>query len=256
MITNLARAFPDKKYSEIKEIAKKAYEHLGKIFTEAIWFGGCSGRPERLHKSHIVTLDNPEVLNRIHELGHSIMIASSHCGNWEIYGGFEHYTYSEPLKYTEADLCMPYRRQHSPTWDRFLLHNRKSILADKNHDGLVESLDIMKFAFRNRHKNRLYFFIADQYPYRKSSRTQVEFMHQPTWVMDGIAQLAHTMGMAFAYLSMKETPDGNYVMHLTPLSEDASKDDPQELLQKYFTLLQKDLEEQPWNYLWTHKRWK
>ena len=29
-----------------------------------------------------------------------------------------------------------------------------------------------------------------------------------------------------------------------------------EIMNKYYQLLEEDLEEQPWNYLWTHKRWK
>ena len=47
-----------------------------------------------------------------------------------------------------------------------------------------------------------------------------------------------------------------YRMTIVPICEHAAGEDPLDLMQRYFRLLQEDLECQPWNYLWTHKRWK
>ena len=30
----------------------------------------------------------------------------------------------------------------------------------------------------------------------------------------------------------------------------------QAIMEKYYTLLEEDINAQPWNYLWSHKRWK
>ena len=45
-------------------------------------------------------------------------------------------------------------------------------------------------------------------------------------------------------------------MTVVPLSDRAAGENPVELMQRYYRLLEEDIQKQPWNYLWTHKRWK
>ena len=40
------------------------------------------------------------------------------------------------------------------------------------------------------------------------------------------------------------------------IARDASELAPGEVMDRYYALLQKDIEAQPSNYLWSHKRWK
>ena len=49
VMINLSRAFPDKKYKELKQISNTFYKHFGEVIAETIWFGGCRN-PERLHR--------------------------------------------------------------------------------------------------------------------------------------------------------------------------------------------------------------
>ena len=42
VLVNLSRSFPQKKYGEIKRIARDFYRHLGDIIAETIWFSGSS----------------------------------------------------------------------------------------------------------------------------------------------------------------------------------------------------------------------
>ena len=55
---------------------------------------------------------------------------------------------------------------------------------------------------------------------------------------------------------MEEVPEGGYTITFNPICEDASRTTPEEIMNKFYALLEKDVEAQPWNYLWTHKRWK
>ena len=55
---------------------------------------------------------------------------------------------------------------------------------------------------------------------------------------------------------MKCREDGGYTVSFSLIAEDASAMTAREMLDEYYRLLEKDLREQPWNYLWTHKRWK
>ena len=84
--TNVSRAFPHLKYKELERIVGDYYVHLGEIIAEAIWFSGSSY--ERLRRSGIVTVTNPEAINEMFESSPSMTILSTHCGNWELLGGF------------------------------------------------------------------------------------------------------------------------------------------------------------------------
>ena len=83
-----------------------------------------------------------------------------------------------------------------------------------------------------------------------------DFMGQPTKSMDGAVALARKLGMSVVYLGMKCREDGGYTVSFSLIAEDASAMTAREMLDEYYRLLEKDLREQPWNYLWTHKRWK
>ena len=68
VIINLSRCFPELDYWHVRAVCDRFYEHLGKVFTEAIWFGGCTD-PGRLVDSRIVRISNPEAVNRFREDG-------------------------------------------------------------------------------------------------------------------------------------------------------------------------------------------
>lgn len=256
VMANLARSFPDRKYDELTGICDRFYAHFGKIFAEAIWFGGCTD-PRRLIRSRIVRMGNPEVLNRLFAMGKSVVVMTSHSGNWELYGGIKSYPYPAALDYPEKDVCVVYRQQASPTFDRFMARNRIAPVVDKeNYDGRIESFKALQYIFRHRDRHQMYIFITDQYPYTSKSKVHVRFMNQDTWAMNASENLARHLGFAVVYLFMEEEEDGNYVMNLTPICDDASEMPEGEILDRYFRLLEQDLQKQPWNYLWTHKRWK
>ena len=152
---------------------------------------------------------------------------------------------------------MIYRRQASPAVDRFLGRNRIAPLEDKKHyDGRVESFEALRYILRHRDCAKMYIFINDQYPYTSKSKVRVRFMGQDTWAMDAAENLARHMGYPVVYLSTREEDDGNYTMNFIPVCDNAAEMPEGAILSRYFELLEQDLREQPWNYLWTHRRWK
>ncbi len=255
VMVNLSRCFPEKNYDELISICDKFYHHFAKIFCEAIWFGGRNAGS--LRKSGIVTIKNPEYIGALHKAGRSVLVVSSHTGNWELYGGIESYCGHGELGFNENDVCVVYKKLTSPAMDRFMKANRCAALKDKEHyEGLLESFDVLRYAITHRHDQKLYIFNSDQYPYTAKARIPIEFMGQPTWAMDGATNLAHKLGMALVYLSYTENEDGNYTMEFKEISEDASREDSHDLLLRYYGMIEESLRKQEWNYLWTHRRWK
>ncbi|MBO7396998.1 MAG: hypothetical protein J6T89_02965 [Bacteroidales bacterium] len=260
VMTNLSRCFPEKEYDELKRIHDRFYLHLATVFTEMIWFGACRGDKgrARLHKSHIVEITNPEELNRMIRSGRQLMVMQAHTGNWELTGGIMNYSYSEPVQIDPAAIAVAYMRLHSgPAMNNIMEAVRTAPAADTAFDGYVEATNALRFALSRRSlASFVYMFITDQYPHVLfGSKAHPLFMGRQVVSMTGAAALASRLGMGLAYLRYGCREGGGYSWTFVPIEEDASGKDPGVLMQKYYSLLEEDIRKQPWNYLWTHKRW-
>lgn len=261
VLANLSRSFPDYNYKQLKELVKKTYAHFGDICAEAIWFGGCKGERgrEKLNRSGIVDIANPETFNDMYDKCSSVMVLCSHMGNWELLGGWFTYNHKKdvPLKSGYHEICVVYRKLKSRTWNRVMADNRCNCLIGSGFSGYLEAEEVLRFAIRHRRDKYTYVFITDQYPYKIATKHNVgRFMNQETVTMTGGAALAGKFGMGVSYLRMKSVGRGKYSMEFVPLFYDASQVSAEQIMERYYAELEKDLRDQPWNYLWTHRRWK
>ena len=257
VMINLSRSFPDRKYKEIDRMAKDFYRHLGEIFAEAIWFGGSSYK--RLHDSGIVTVTNPEELNELFLSTPSMTVLSTHCGNWELMGGFLGYRTpsGEKIAIREEDIRVVYKKLSNPVADEVFKRNRIAPLERVGTSCEIESMNILRCAVSNRDKRLVYIYPTDQAPYRNAGKHPIgEFMHQQTNVMLGSVGVACKLSHSVMYMKMKRVERGRYEMTLIPICRNASEMTPEEIMRKYYDLLQEELNETPCNWLWTHKRWK
>lgn len=253
VMVNLTRAFPEKDYSELKAISDRFYTHLGEILAEAIWFGGSDYG--RLRKAGICRITNFEVLSDAYNESPGVTVMFSHCGNWEIVGGIWSYNYApeKPYPCDENSVYVVYKKQRSAFWNEILKRNRMAPVPD--YHGEVESADILRFALRNRGKKGIYVYPTDQYPYSGTHDIGL-FLNQRTKAMFGGAGVAHKLGMSVLYMKMVNTGRGHYEMTFVPICSDASTMSPEEIVRRYFDLLEEEIKETPYNWLWSHKRWK
>ena len=255
VLTNLARSFPEKKYWDLKPIYDEFYRHLGELFVETIWFGASDYK--RLYKSGIITVTHPEVFNQMFLSTPNTTVLFSHCGNWELLGGFLGYRTAtgEKIAIEEKHIRVVYKELHSKFSDEFFRRNRVNPLEEVGTECEIESSKILRTAIKHRNDKAVYIYIADQYPYMSAYEVG-EFLSQPTLAMLGSAGVAHKLGHGVVYLKMKRVRRGKYEMTFIPICEDASKMTPEEITRKYFDILEEEIRETPHNWLWTHKRWK
>lgn len=255
VITNVARSFPEKKYKEVKQIADEFYRHLGEVFVEAIWFGASDYK--RLYDSGLVTVTNPDVFNDYFVNTPNTTVLYSHCGNWELLGGFLGYRTAtgEKVQLEEEQIRVVYKALHNSFSDEFFKLNRVAALEKVGTSCEIESSDILRHAIKNRGNRSVYIYIADQYPY-KSAYEIGTFMNQPTMAMLGSAGVAHKLGHSVLYMKMKRVGRGRYEMTFVPIVRDASEMAPEDIMRKYFDILEEEIRETPSNWLWSHKRWK
>lgn len=257
VLINLSRSFPEKKYKEIDRIASDFYRHLGEIFAETVWFAGATYK--RLFKSGIVTVMNPDEINDIYLSTPSMTVLSTHCGNWELMGGFLGYRTSsgEKIAIKEEEIQVVYKKLSNPVSDEVFRRNRVAALETVGTECEIESSNILRQTLKQKDERKVYIYPTDQAPYRKAGKHPIgEFMSQPTNVMLGSVGVACKLSHSVMYMKMKRVERGRYEMTLIPICRDASELTPEELMRKYYDLLEEEIRETPANWLWTHKRWK
>lgn len=254
---NVSRSFPDKKYKELRKIYDDFYRHFGEILAEAIWFGGSSYR--RLYESGIVTVMNPEEFNEMFLNTPSMTVLSTHCGNWELMGGFLGYRTATGTKVAigEEHIQVVYKKLSNAVFDEVFKRNRVAPLEVVGTSCEIESSNILRLTLKQKNEKMVYIYPADQAPYWYAGKHPIgEFMHQQTNAMLGSIGVACKLAHSVMYMKMKRVERGRYEMTLVPVCRDASQMAPEDILRKYYDLLQDEINETPCNWLWTHKRWK
>lgn len=255
---NIALCFPNKSEEERKQIIKEFYRHLADVIVEAVWFGGCHNN-NRFKQQHILEMVNPEVINEYSEGNRSIMLLNSHMGNWELIGGLLKCNYTDtPIPIREDNIVVTFKPLKDKRWNEFMHNNRTAVLDNpESYEGYLESRKVLRYVITHQDKQKFYCFITDQRPYKTAKGTlNVNFLGQPCQTMAGGAQLAHKFGFSVVYLRMMQTSHGHYIYEYVPICADASTISPQEIMNRYYELLSADIEEQPSQYLWTHKRFR
>ena len=256
VMANLARSFPDKDYSWLKSTCKASYRHMGEVFAEAMFFGGCRGTT-RLHDSRLAEIvDCSDMFQTIRQK--SILVLDSHFGNWEISGGSFEYFYRPPLMKDEMSpdqICVVYKELSSRFWNRFMAENRCSAIP--GFQGYTESRGVVRYAYAHKDEHKCYLFPTDQYPYKGAAFCEVpSFMGQNTKAMTGGAALACKFGMAVYFMCCDRPEKGHYKIRISKICDDASQSTPQSIMTEYYRRLEEAVRERPENYLWSHRRWK
>ena len=254
---NISRAFPEKKYWQLKQIYNDFYRHFGEIVAEAVWFGGSDYG--RLQKEGIVKVANPEVLEEAYLSSPSVTVLCSHCGNWELLGGIMAYMTDggRECPFDVKQISVVYKKLKNEVSDLVFAENRMAPLPVKYPECEVESQNILRFSIRNKDSKRIYIYPADQAPYTRMGRHDMGiFLNQQTYAMTGSVGVACKLSHAVVYLKMKRLERGKYEWRFIPICQDASKSSPDEIMKQYYRCLEDEINETPANWLWSHNRWK
>jgi KDO2-lipid IV(A) lauroyltransferase len=98
-------------------------------------------------------------------------------------------------------------------------------------------------------------FISDQTP-MPDSAYWTTFLNQDTPVFKGTEVIAKKLNMPIIYASMKKVKRGYYEMFSETLVENPATTADGEISELHTRRLEKDINEQPQDWLWSHRRWK
>lgn len=244
--------------SERRHVVRDFYRHLADIAVETLWFGGCSDK-KRLREQHLVEITDMQPINDIAVDGRSVMILSSHAGNWELSGGILNYNYTGVASpFSEQNYVVVYKALANKKWDAFMRRNRTRPLDDpEGFEGCLETKQVLRYIVTHSKEQKFYNFITDQRPYRAAhGSVPVTFLGQQCRSMAAAANLAHRFAFAVVYQRMYCKSRGHYVLEYVPITSDASLTTPESIMQRYYELLTADIISYPEQYLWSHKRFK
>ncbi len=242
---NLVNSFPEKSLAEIIVIEKKFYSSFCDYMVETVKLMRMS--PERI-KKHMRFEGVDELEQMLSGEGKSSMVYIGHLFNWE-------FITSLPLHFKNPDVRFGqiYHPLASKAMDDLFLELRgqygSESIAMKNTLRRILELSNQKKPF-------VIGAIADQVPTWESIKHWLTFFHRDTPVFTGSEKIARRIGSSAYYLALRREKRGYYVATFHLICEDASLLEENEVTNRYFTLLEENIKEEPYLWLWTHKRWK
>jgi len=229
---NLMKSFPEKPSEEIGRIKREYYRHLSDLVIETVKLQRMSA--EEL--SRRCTYINPEVMLEATENNQNVMILMGHSGNWEWAG------LATQLKF-KIQLIPVYRRLRNAEFNQFYLNLRSRFGSKPALD--KDAMDVLQ----NQSEQHAIALLADQLP---SSRKGIwiDFLNQPTLCYRGPELLANRLKYTVVFAQVRRNGRGQYKIWF----EKAQKD--KQLMAEFCAFLDKEINDDPVNWLWSHKRWK
>lgn len=234
---NLKNSFPHKSELEIHLEAKRFYIHFCEIFIESVKLLTISRKQMKKRYS----FKNIELLEEFYSQKKSIILYAAHFGNWEWMASLQ--------LHTKYQMYSFYQKQSNKYFNDFMIQIR-----ERFGNICVESQSGFKVLLKNsREKNlTITYVIGDQSPMSKSSMYWTDFLNQETAFLVGSDKMAKKCNQQLIYPHITQKKKGYYELEfkIIPMNSEI------EPIETYSKLLEKNIQEQPELWLWSHRRWK
>lgn len=236
---NLKNSFPEKTETELRKIQKDFYKHLAEVFVETLKCLHISKR--ELQKR--VSVENIENLVARLQEGKTVLILVGHLFNWEWLSHIT--TTSQPFP-----VYFVYQPLRNSFFDKLMLKIRTRF-----GEKAIKMQNVLKDILQNYQEARIVALLADQSPTGNEKDHWTTFLHQDTAFFAGTEKIAIKLQLPVVFGGVRRLKRGYYELYFEEVYH--SKDLPnRNITETYISFLQKQIEETPANWLWSHKRWK
>ncbi len=236
---NLENSFPEKSAQEIKRIEIEFYRYFCDLILETV--KTLTIKPHALKKH--VKFDDTTVFRNLYKQGQSVIIVMGHLGNWELGGArFSLDPYHQ--------LFVVYHPLSNKYLDR-LVYNMRTRLGNR----LYAMKDTFRGMILNKNEVTATAFIADQTPLPKGAYWTT-FLNQDTPIFVGTAKIAKKLNYPIIYVSVKRPKRGYYEISSELLIQYPTSLTENEISECHTRRLERDIRDNPYIWLWTHRRWK
>lgn len=239
---NLRNSFPGFSEKKISVITRTYYQHLADLVIEVIKTPGLSANEikKRFH------FKNPEILTALRSQGKSLIILTAHLGNWEWLGpGLQ-------LNFPEYSGFAVVKPLSNPYFDKYINDLRRL----HTNDSIIPFKQTLRYMIKNKDKLTLTLFAADQTPHRSEISFHAYFLNRQTPYFTGFEKIAKMLDQAVVFTNVYRTRRGHYEVEFHLITERPKETAEFEITLEYVRLLEKAIRKRPYNWLWSHRRWK
>ncbi|OOQ62323.1 lauroyl acyltransferase [Mucilaginibacter pedocola] len=238
--TNLQNAFPEKSDAERLKIEKQYFHYMADLLVETVKMISISEKElrKRMH------MKNPEIVEEYFKKGRSIIAAAGHYGNWEM----------SALAFgmlTDKKTIIVYKPLNNPNFDAFLNKQRARFGSM-----LVTMKQTLRTMISLKDELTVSVLASDQTPGVNEVTYFTQFLNQPTAVFLGIEKIAKMTDAAVMFYRIECVKRGHYTYELVPLIDNPKETAQYEITNTHVAYLEKQIQETPQYWLWSHRRWK
>jgi KDO2-lipid IV(A) lauroyltransferase len=236
---NIREAFPARSEEEREAIVKKFYRSFADQWVETIKLLTITKREMNKRVS-----GNWEVFADLNDEGRNTYALLGHFFNWE----WANVACAWNAPQTFAGVYLPVS---SKAFDRLMYR-----LRSRSGSELI-SMKAQKSGFeRLRGHVHIVGLIADQNPAVTDHSAWISFMHREAPFFKGPEAMSRRANGAVVFAAIRKVSRGYYQITLKKYCDEARDTEPGAITAAYVAFLEEGLEEQPENYLWSHRRWK
>lgn len=238
---NLRNSFPEKSENEIKDIARQFYRYFPDIIVETIKMMSISEK-EILER---IELNNPEEIYNHFNNNKSVIVVTSHYGNWEL--GIHRLSLM-----TSVPKLIIYKPLNNKDFNTIFNKIRMRFGAT-----MVPMKQILRHMVKLKEQLHISVFVADQTPMYQDSDYFMPFLNQEALVYTGTERIAKLTGNPVVFCEIGRKPKrGYYYCNFTTLVEDPALYKKHEITQIHNQFTEKVIRNAPAYWLWSHNRWK
>ena len=239
--SNLSNAFPEKSEAQRASLARDFYRQFSQVALEII--KARRMQPEEFLKRARVL--NPELLQQYSkDFSESVIVLTIHQGNWEwmLHGATTHF---------DIPITPVYKPLHNKSADK-LIYDIRSQFGSRP----LSMNESVKDIIRKRREFRIFVMVADQSPIRSERGYWTRFMNQEANFYLGAETIAKMTKFPVLYAQCHRRSKGHYEIEFKELAEPPYDKESHELTDRYVSMAEAAICEEPESWLWTNRRWK
>ena len=236
---NLQKVFPTQTLKKIKEIQKAFYRQFLKNFEDIIPL--LIQSKKAVSKS--IVIENINLLNELTLLNRPIIIVTAHYGSWEK-------AFSALPIFINKPVGLVYTPVKSNYFSALLLHIRTKFGLNL----------ITRYTFKEHivaHLNQIFFYImpSDQRPVDPKKSFWTPFLGIKTPMLFGVEKNAVQYNLPVLFLHVKDMGHQCHI-NFSLICIYGKETEHGFITKKYAELLEKQIVDDPSQWLWSHRRWK
>ncbi|WP_316802194.1 lysophospholipid acyltransferase family protein [Pedobacter nototheniae] len=237
---NLQKSFPEKTLTEIVLIEKQYYKYLADLILEVVKMPAIS--KSTLHKRY--KFNGLNQLTGYFKENKGVLICSAHYGNWE--WGTLALGLSLPVNHYPI-----YKPLTNAIFDQWFLKVRSRF-----GNRMVSMRKTLRIIGETQNEASIFSFGNDQSPTVNDLHYWTTFLNQPASIQLGIEKIAKKTNRPVFYLKVKVLKRGYYEVDCIPLCLEPAKTSEFEITELHTRILERNIQESPPFWLWSHRRWK